>query len=92
MVPQKSFLRSEGFLGEIFNKNIKWTKKSNIQRYKEELQYLQSMTSDETAKIKALEAELNESEEHIQMNNLEKKWNNQQQTNQVSNISNFLIR
>ena len=50
------------------------------------------MTSDETAKIKALEAELNESEEHIQMNNLEKKWNNQQQTNQVPNISNFLIR
>ena len=58
-------------------------KKSNIQRYKEELQYLQNITSDETGKIKALEAELNESEEHIQMNNLEKKWNNQQQTNQV---------
>ena len=58
-------------------------KKSNIQRYKEELQYLQNMTSDETGKIKALESELNESEEHIQMNNLEKKWNNQQQTNQV---------
>ena len=44
------------------------------------------MTSDETAKIKAFEAELNESEEHIQMNNSEKKWNYQQQTNQVLNI------
>ena len=65
-------------------------KKSNIQRYKEELQYLQNITSDETAKIKALEAELNESEEHIQMNNLEKKWNNQQQTNQVINFFSFI--
>ena len=41
------------------------------------------MTRDETDKIKALEIELNESEEHLQMNTLEKKWNNQQQTNQV---------
>jgi len=75
---------------EVENKE---TLQSNIQRYKEELQYLQNITSDETGKIKALEAELNESEEHIQMNNLEKKWNNQQQTNQamVEFIQNRII-
>ena len=59
------------------------TKQTNIRRYKEELESLQVMTRDETDKIKSLETELNESEEHLQMNTLEKKWNNQQQTNQV---------
>jgi len=66
---------------------------TNIRRYKEELESLQVMTRDETDKIKSLETELNESEEHLQMNTLEKKWNNQQQTNQamVEFIQNRLI-
>ena len=41
------------------------------------------MLSDEKQKIAQLESELGESDEHNTMNNLEKRWNNQQQTNQV---------
>ena len=56
---------------------------TNYSKFSSYSTHLKVMTRDETDKIKALEIELNESEEHLQMNTLEKKWNNQQQTNQV---------
>lgn len=52
-------------------------------RLKSELKFLSEIVAEEKQKIGECEAALGESDEHNTMINLEKRWNNQQQTNQA---------
>jgi intraflagellar transport protein 74 len=52
-------------------------------RLKNELKFLSEIVAEEKQKIAECEAALGDSDEHNTMINLEKRWNNQQQTNQA---------